>query len=418
MTPNPATGDKRVIRAWCLYDFGNSAFAVLFPVVFAVFFADTVVGDAGGRGDTLWALLTSASMLIVAVGAPFLGGVADHSGARKKLFVIGTAIGIACVLGFSALGPGTILLGFVLGALANVAFEGAGVFYNAYLPDIAPPERHGRVSGQGFAVGYAGSLVALGMSALLIQFGWGAFIWTALALQWALASVPALRYLPADEPTGQTLLEAGMNGLKGTGKTIREVWAMQNLRRYLIAYLIYMDGVHTVVIFAALYAKGTLGFSSTELCGMIGVMQITALIGALLSAAPTDRLGPRRVVGMLLVWWTLVVIAAYLAPTKVAFVVVGGLAGLGLGSIQSASRAFMSRLIPEGRESELFGFYALCGKSGAILGPLVFAGVAVLFGGDRRPAVLAVSVFFLVGAYLLRHVHDRPARAEPRPEPS
>ncbi len=415
MTPNPQIGDKRVIRAWCLYDFGNSAFAVLFPVVFAVFFAETVVGNEGGHGDTLWALLTSASMLIVAVGAPFLGGVADHSGARKKLFVLGTAIGIACVLGFSALGPGTILLGFVLGALANVAFEGAGVFYNAYLPDIAPPERHGRVSGQGFAVGYAGSLVALGGSALLIQFEYGAFIWVALALQWALASLPAMRHLPADEPTGQTLWEAGMNGLKGTTQTIREVWGMKNLRRYLIAYLIYMDGVHTVVIFAALYAKGTLGFSSTELVGLIAVVQITALIGALLSAAPTDRLGPRRVVGFLLVWWTVVVIAAYLAPSKVAFTVVGGLAGLGLGSVQSASRAFMSRLIPEGRESELFGFYALCGKSGAILGPLLFAGVALLFGGNRRPAVLAVGLFFVIGGYLLRHVHDRPVRSEPPP---
>ena len=200
----------------------------------------------------------------------------------------------------------------------------------------------------------------------------------------------------------------GRQGLRQTRATLRDVWGMPNLRRFLVAFFIYMDGVITVVYFAARYAKTTLGFDSMQLIGMLAIVQVTALVGSVAMARPTDKMGPRWVVCMMLLWWGGVAVAAYLAESKEFFLVVAGLAGLGLGSIQAASRAFMARLIPKGRESEMFGFYALCGKTGSIAGPLVFGIVTALADGNQRPGVLAVGAFYLLGYLVLRKVSDEP----------
>jgi len=231
--------NRRILRAWCLYDFGNSAFAVLFPFVFGTYYAHTVVG--GARGSALWGYAGSLSMLCVALSAPLLGGIADHAGARKRMLLLFTAVGLGTVLGFDAVGPGTVAAGFVLAIAANFAFEGGIVFYNAYLPLIAPPSHHGRVSAYGFATGYVGSLVAIGVAVLLARTLGVAWIWPALALQWGLFALPAFLRLPADRPTGMGLLASGKRGVKRTLFTWREVAGMPDLRRFLLAYFFYMD---------------------------------------------------------------------------------------------------------------------------------------------------------------------------------
>ncbi len=410
---NAPTLDRRTVWAWSLYDFGNSSFAVLFASLFSVHygseFVEPVLGKA--QADLLWSITIASSMLLVALSSPFVGGIADHTGRRKRMLVVYTLVGVVCVtalMGFRGGGVGVIATVSILAGLSNFAFEGAIVFYNAYLPEIAPPDHRGRVSGLGFAVGYAGSLVALGIAVLVVPTGNWDWLWFAIGAQWVLFTIPALRYLPADRPTGMGLVAAGKQGVRQTMKTLREVWRMPNLRRFLIAYFIYMDGVITVVFFAARYAKTTLGFDSMQLIGMLAIVQVTALIGSLVMAKPTDKMGPRWVVCLMLIWWGGVAVAAYLAESKEFFLVVAGLAGLGLGSIQAASRAFMARLIPKGRESELFGFYALCGKTGSIAGPVVFGVVTALADGNQRPGVLAVGAFYLLGYLVLRKVSDEP----------
>jgi UMF1 family MFS transporter len=396
--------DRKVIRSWCLYDFGNSAFAILFPFIYGAYFADQVVGDRGRGGEWWWGLTASTSMLAVALSAPLLGGVADHSGARKRMLALYTALGVAAVIAFTTVSPGAILLGFALGALANFAFEGGIVFYNAYLPDIAPPTHHGRISAKGFAVGYVGSLVALGGAALLLEvvdasLGW---VWVALAVQWAVFSLPAFLFLPSDRRTGIGVMEAARRGVRQTARTFKSVLGMRNLRRFLLAYFFYMDGVNTVIFFAGVYANRTLGFTVGELLILMAVVQLSALTGSLVMAKPTDVRGPKWTVRRVLLWWVFVVTAAHFAETKTLFWVVAVLAGLGLGSIQAASRAFMSGLIPEGREAELFGFYALCGKTGAILGPFLFGVLSSQWGATN--AILSVAAFYVVGFLLLGKV--------------
>jgi len=154
--------NRKQILSWCLFDFANSSYsAVIAAVVFQVFYINRIVGNESGRGDLWWGAAISTSMLAVALSSPFLGGIADHAGLRKRMLGVYTSICIIAVACFPLLRPGEALLGFVLIVLANIGMEGGLVFYNSFLPRIAPADHHGRVSGWGFGVGYAGSILSL-----------------------------------------------------------------------------------------------------------------------------------------------------------------------------------------------------------------------------------------------------------------
>src|SRR5438034_954202 len=308
---------RRTIVAWTLYDFANSAFAaVVLSTVYPAYYANVVVGNADGRGDFWWGAAVSTAMVIGALTSPPLGGIADHAGARLNFFVGFSVVSIAATALMATVGPGRVWWGWVLAVVGIVTYEAAFVYYNSYLPRIAPPERIGRVSAAGFAVGYAGSLVA----------------------------------------------------------------------------------------FAGVFAAKTLGFTFTEIIALFMLVQVTALLGSAAWARPTDSRGPRFVVGVNLVQWALVTIAAFFVVTKDHFWVVAILAGTGLGAVQAASRTFMATLVPPGREAEFFGFYSLVGKTGAIFGSLVFGGVSWLLSGNQRAAIVSVGLFFVVGLALLGRV--------------
>jgi UMF1 family MFS transporter len=176
------------------------------------------------------------------------------------------------------------------------------------------------------------------------------------------------------------------------------------LRRFLLAYLVYEDAVNTIILFSAVFASKTLGFSATEIIGLFLVVQITALIGSSAWARATDTRGPKTVVAVMLVQWTAVTLIAFFVREQWQFWIVAVLAGTGLGAIQAASRSFMATLIPARREAELFGFYALVGKTGAIAGPIIFGAVSLATGGDQRAAIAVIGLFFLVGLALLARV--------------
>jgi UMF1 family MFS transporter len=399
---------RRTIVAWALYDFANSAFsAIIQATVFPVYYAEAIVGNTEGRGDFWWGLIGSVAMVIVALTSPLLGGIADHAGVRKPFFVGFTLVSVTATALLATLGPGMVVEGFVLAVLGLVAFEAAFVYYNSYLPRIAPPEALGRVSAAGFAVGYAGSIVAFGAAYPFVagRLYWACFI--TAAAQFAIFALPAFLILPADQRQAIPLRTAVARGVRETLVTLREILRTPEraqMRRFLTAYLVYEDGVNTVILFAAVFASKTLGFSPPEIIGLFLVVQVTALLGAAAWARPTDRRGPRLVVSVTLVQWALVTLLAYVVTAKWQFWVVAVLAGTGLGAVQAASRTFMATLIPRGREAEFFGFYSLVGKTGAVMGPLVFGGVSWLLAGNQRAAIVAVGLFFVVGLALLSRV--------------
>ena len=397
--------NRKAIAAWCSYDFANSVYpAVITATIFGVYFAGTIVGNEAGLGDLWWGRVISVSMMVVAVTSPLLGSVADNAGVRKKLLFAYTYLTIACVALFTTIEPGMILWGFLLATLANIGFEGALVYYNAYLPDIAPPDRRGFISGLGFGVGYAGSGAGLLMVLPLVAREQLPLIWQAVAGFFALFSLPAFLALPTDSPGRRTMAQAAIEGVTGFRHILSDVLRQPNLRRFLLAFFVYIDGVNTTIYFAGIYAATTLGFSPTELIYLFLTVQMSALVGALALARPTDIWGPKRVITLTLVLWTVIVTAAYFVDQKSTFFVIAFLAGTGLGAVQSASRALMASLVPEGKEGEMFGFYALCGKSSSVVGPLVFGGISRALGGNQRVAILSVAAFFLVGLVLLQRV--------------
>ena len=394
--------------AWCLYDFANSSVsAIVVATIFPVWYAQAIVGDAEGRGDFWWGLASSTTMIIVAVTSPLLGGIADHAGVRKPFFVGFTLASVVGSALLATLEPGMVVRGFLLAVLTLVTYEAAIVYYNAYLPRLAPPERLGSVSAAGFAVGYAGSIAAFLLAypfAAAKMYG-ACFVVT--AAQFGLAAIPSFVTLPADTRHPMPLRDAVARGVADTLATLREIVRDPRrlaLRRFLLAYFLFEDGVNTVIFFAGIFASKTLGFSFPEIIVLFMLVQLTALVGSAAWARPSDRRGPKFVIAVTLVQWIAVTLLAYFVREKWQFWIVAILAGTGLGAIQAASRALMAALIPRDREAEFFGFYALVGKTGAVLGPLVFGGVSWAMAGDQRSAIAAIGGFFVLGLLLLSRV--------------
>lgn len=398
---------KRTIFLWALYDFANSIYpAVITATIFGVYFTRHIVGNETGLGDLWWGRVISVSMLFVAFTSPSLGAIADAAGLRKKMLLFYTLLCAICVALFATIQPGMILWAFVLAVLANIGFEGALVFYNAYLPDIAPPKHQGAVSGIGFGLGYAGSAVGLLIVLPLVSREQFDLTWLAVASFFVLFSLPAFIGLPADRRSEGTLHGAVLAGILGLKRLIGDVLRLRDLRRFLLAYFFYIDGVNTTIIFSAIFAAKTLGFDDPELIYLYLVVQLSALIGAFGLARPTDLWGPKKVISLTLVFWTMVVFSVYFVESKTLFFIMAVSAGLGLGVVQAASRALMSALIPQGKEAEMFGFYAFCGKSSSVIGPLVFGAVSFALGGNQRAAIFSVAAFFLIGLVFLQRVRD------------
>ena len=401
---------RRQVRSWVLFDFANSIYpAVMTTAVFPVYYVSTVVGGEGGEGELWWGAAVSVSALVVAFSAFLLGGIADRCGLRKRFLAVYVAV---CLVGVSLLatvGPGMVLAGFAFFVVANVGFEGALVFYNAYLSDIAPPEERGAVSGYGFGWGYLGSALGLILALVFLRL---LFIdkieavWLLVVGFFLLFSIPAFRHLPSDRHGDVGVGEAAAWGMRRFRVTVREVWGLSDLRRFLISYFFYIDGILTIIVMAGVIATETFGFEQTDTIILFLVVQFSAMAGALTLAKPTDRLGPRKVLTGVLTMWVIAGIAAYFVQSTAVFYGLAVVAGLGLGSVQSASRAYLTLLIPPGREAEMFGFYAFCGKTSSVLGPLLFGGATLLAAGNQRPGFLVLTALMLTGLILLRRVPE------------
>ena len=394
---------KNVILGWCFYDFANASYsAVIAAVIFPVFYANRVVGNTAGLGDLWWGRAISVSMLIAAVTSPFAGGIADRAGRRKLFLAFYTMACIVSVAMFSFLKAGRVFEGFLLIVAANAAREGGLVFYNAFLPDLAPGRYWGRVSAMGFALGYAGAICSLLIALPMLKTGNFPYIWLSVSAFFLVFSLPAFFLLPRDVPARGGVLQYAADGTKKAISTLKGLWAgNRESRTFLLSYLLYQDGVNTVIVFSSIFATVSLGFNPRELVFLYLAVQVTAFLGSVASAKPIDAWGPKKVIVLTLFLWVMVTVAACLVKQKDQFWVVAGVAGLGLGSIQAASRALFSRFVPQGREAEYFGVYSMVGKTSAVAGPIIF-GVVSHATGSQRPAIAAVGILFVSGLAIIR----------------
>ena len=413
--------DRRTIAAWCTYDWANSAFTTLVVTfIYSTYFAQAFVDDAG-RGTALWSRGIVISSILIALLSPLLGAAADRGGARRRFLIISTLVCVAASTALAFVTPdqsNAVLKALTLFVIGNVAFEVGMVFYNAFLPAIVSPERIGRVSGYGWGLGYAGGLVCLvlallffvglpGLDPLLPLSTEQAFNVRAtnlLVAGWFLLfSIPIFLWVrdPAEGVGGITIGQA-FRDLKDTVHKIRHY---RQIVRFLLARLVFNDGLVTVFAFAGIYASGTFGFSQSDIIVLGIVINVAAGLGAWVFGIMDDRRGAKSTIMVSLGALSVATLIAVFGPTRIWFWVAGIGIGIFAGPNQSASRSLMGRFVPERHQSEFFGFFAFSGKATAFLGPLLLGILSEAFG--QRIGVSVVVLFFLVGGALLWTVDEK-----------
>ena len=436
MAPAPDTSseagggsaDRRGLIAWCFYDWANSPFpTVVVTFVFAAYFT-TTLAETPEAGTGLWGQAIALSGLAVALLAPILGALADQGGRRKPWIGGFTALAVLCAAGLWWVepDPGFALLALVLVGLGNAAFELAQVFYNAMLPEVASARRLGRISGWAWGLGYAGGLVCLALSLVLFVqpeapiFGLdkdaaeqvraiGPFV----ALWFAVFALPLFlftrdgpaRSVPGGVPAGQAIRQ----GLATLFATLRGLPRHGQIGRFLLARMIYTDGLNTLFAFGGIYAAGTFGMSFEEILIFGILLNVTAGLGAAGFGWMDDRLGAKPTIMVSLVGLTVAGVAILVVETQTWFVAIGCGLGLFIGPAQAASRSLMARLAPPELRNELFGLYALSGKATAFVGPALVGWVTV-WADSQRAGMATIPIFFLIGMVLLWPLKDPSAQ--------
>ena len=409
---------RREILGWCMYDVADSAFTtVIVTALYAPYFSKIVVRNPQ-QADFLWGLAASISEVIVAILAPILGAIADFSGSRKKFLGVCALTIVAFTASLWFVGPGMTAWGLGLYIIANIGFAGGGVFIDSFLPGISNESNAGRISGYKWAMGYTSGLVAtflcLGLSKNIVenptpeQLSQARLIPLVVAGYYAITVIPTFVFLrdrsvKQSLPPGETYLTVGFRQLKNT---LRHIRRYSELFKLLIAFLVYNDGIVTVIYFAALYASTTIGFTTEEIAVMFIAMNVVAAAGAFGFGYVADWIGQKRTIFISLTIWIAAVVLAYFSYSKASFYGVAALAGIGLGSCQSVSRSLLALFTPKENAAEFFGFLGIAGKALAFLGPIIFGTISKQTG-SQRPAILSIGIFFIVGMILLSFVNEK-----------
>lgn len=422
---------RRIRYGWYMYDWANSAFAItILAALFGPYF-DKVVVPAGGvnipllgiqglSSTSLYGYTLGGSALLVLLSAPVLGAIADHTSAKRAFLFFFAWLGSASSLLMFFVGPGDVVLAMLLFFLGNFSFVSANVFYDAFLPHIAAPEEQDVVSGRGYAYGYAGGgllfLLQLGLvqfheslgiadmgTAIRIALGsvglwWGGFSFVTFL---RLEEPPLIGRRP---PVG-ALIRSGFARITGT---LRVLPKLRHMGLFLLAFMIYNDGIQTVIAMATIYGSAELGFDTLTLMGCLLMIQFVGIGGAQLFGYSAQRFGGKTMLMVSLLIWTGVVVYAFFMTQPHEFWILGAIVGLVLGGSQALSRSLYSRIIPPSASAEFFGFFSVFEKFSAIWGPIAFAFIRQITGSSRM-SIIALVLFFIVGLVLMAFVNFRKA---------
>ena len=415
-----AQAGTTALAAWCLYDWANSAFpTVITTFVFSAYFTGYVASDTV-TGTALWGQMLSILGISVALASPPLGAIADQGGRRKPWLA---AFSVLCVLGTAALwfvrpDPADVVFALVVAGLASFAFELASVFYNAMLPDLVPNDRLGRLSGWGWGLGYAGGLACLMASLLfLVQPEQPPFgldkeaaehvraVPLLVALWFTVFALPLFLLTP-DRPRSAVPLRAAVrDGLAIFVRTLRQIPRYRNVATFLLAKMIYIDGLNTLFAFGGIYAVGTFGMTFEEVLIFGILLNVTAGLGAAGFAWVDDWIGAKPTVVISLVALTVLGGAVLFVEGKPAFYALALGIGVFLGPTQAASRSLMARLAPPDLRTEFFGLYAFAGRATSFLGPAVLGWATYAFA-SQRAGMATILPFFMIGLLVLLFVKE------------
>jgi UMF1 family MFS transporter len=410
--------ERREARAWALYDFANSAvYTTIITAVFPIYFARVAASELDSTtAEGRYGLATTIALSCVAVMAPVLGALADYRAAKKRLLLTFALLGMVATAGLFLVEEGDWLLALVLFGLVNFGAAASVTFYDALLPHVAGEEEMDRLSMAGYALGYLGGGVLLGLNIAWIQkpewFGLPegtlptrlAFL--SVAVWWLIFTIPLMRRVPEppcrlepDERPGMPFLKVAFERLF---ETFRELRRYKQALLMLAAFLIYNDGILTVIRMASLYAAGK-NLDSTVVIGTILAVQFIGVPFAFLFGQLAGRFGAKRMVFCALAVYCGITVLAYFMTTGAHFVALGVLVAMVQGGSQGLSRSLFASMVPKHKSAEFFALFGVGEKFAGILGPLVFS-VITIATGSSDTAILSVLAFFVVGAALLWRV--------------
>jgi UMF1 family MFS transporter len=406
------------IRAWVLYDWANSAFWATVIQIFPFYYMRVAHADfPAATANARYAAATTVAMLIIALLSPVLGAIADTAGIKKKMLAAFLVLGI----------PATALMFFIergqwgfattLFILANIGVAGSIVFYESLLPHVARPDEVDRVSAAGYAMGYLGSgLLMAANLAMIMHPQWFGLADSASAMRvsflsvavwWLVFSIPMFRRVPepprrADDgrARGRGPIAAGFASL---GETFHELRGYRQAFLLLVAFLIYNDGINTIIRMAAPYAA-EIGLPEGAAIGALLLVQFVGIPFTFLFGWAADRIGPKRAIFVALGVYLLITLTAYYMTTIVHFMLLAFMVGTVMGGSQALSRSLFASMIPRHKSAEFFAFYGVFEKFAGIVGPALFA-VMISLTGSSRGAILTLDVFFVAGAAILWFVN-------------
>ncbi|HVP41822.1 MAG TPA: MFS transporter [Terriglobales bacterium] len=427
--------DPKTVFAWCMYDWANSAYITTIVGLMPVYFANVVVGEKGVtlsgthyHPDSLWGLMVGFADALAFLAAPVLGAIADFTAAKRRFLLSFAYTGAIFAMLLYFCRSGEVYRTMLFFVVAQFAFVSANVFYDAFLPQIASDERMDWVSGKGYSYGYVGGGLQFALALVLVTFHarfgltqeaaariglgsaglwWAGFtLFTARGLREGGASEPMP---PGYEHTPRVLALVHI-GVSRTLRTLRKVGNFRHLVLFLVAFMLYNDGIQTVINLATAYGTVELHLSPSVLMGTLLLIQFIGVGGALLFGKLAQWMGTKPAIMLSLVLWSGVVIYAYFMQTATQFVVLGVIVGMILGGSQALSRSYFGSMVPEEASAEFYGFYTVFTKFASIWGPLAFAIIKQVTGSSRL-AIVSLIFFFVVGLTLLHFVDDEKARA-------
>lgn len=430
-------GDKKIIRGWTFYDWANSVYPlVITTAVFPIFYETQTSEKVDGVivndkvdffgwelvNTELYSYVISLGFLIVAVISPMLSGIADYSGNKKRFLQIFCYMGSAAVGCLYFFDVEQLELSMLAILVAAVGFWGSLVFYNAYLPEIAEPKDHDRISARGFSMGYIGSSILLIICLVLIMMHetWGltqgtatgiSFILT--AIWWAGFAQVTYRVLPnnvyGNKPTGNIIWK-GFHELRDVFKDFMRT---KRLKRYIFSFFVFSMGVQTVMVMASLFgAKEVEGMKTEGLIISVLIIQFIAIAGAFLFSRLSEKMGNLKALMIALVMWVFICLGSYFIETPLHFYIAAAFVGLVMGGVQSLSRSTYSKFLPETKDhASYFSFYDVTEKVGIVIGTFSY-GLIEGLTGSMKNSIVALFVFFLVGLVLLIIVPKKEKKVE------
>ncbi len=437
--PQEALNDgvrKREVFGWAMYDFANSGYTtVVMTAVFSAYFVG-VVGGGADWATLAWTLAISASSLIVMLTMPAIGAYADLKAAKKRLLALSTA---GCVLATAALalaGPGDVAVAVAAVVLSLTFYSYGESLIAAFLPELARADAMGRVSGWGWSLGYFGGMLALGLGLVYVSAAQSrgepatSFVPVVMVMTAAIYGLASLATfaLLRERATPAAASAVGLEsaGMRASLTRLAQTWQhaerYRDLRWLLACCVCYQAGISVVITLAAVYAEQVLGFEQADTMLLVFMVNIAAVAGAFAFGYWQDRVGYKRSLAFTLVGWFLMTMLAGFATGALMFWAAAVIAGLCMGSSQSAGRAMVGVLTPADRKAEFFGLWSFATNLAVVVGPLTYGLITLMTGGNHRVAILSTALFFVGGLWLLRPIDmargQRAARDAPSLPPS